>query len=94
RVLNTWTGIWDFPPKWTLENSGMINVLMYSLISLLAFSGMVRAVRDRREAAVPLMISVFVFPAVYYLTHSDLGFRHPIDPVMAVFLVYGLPFIH
>ena len=27
---------------------------------------------------------------VYYLTHSDIGFRHPIDPVVAIFLVYGI----
>lgn len=91
RVLNTWTGIWKFPPSWTMDKSGLLNILMYSSISLLAFSGISRAIRDHRYDAYPLMILVIVFPIIYYLTHSDMGFRHPIDPVMAVFLVYGIP---
>ncbi len=91
RVLNTWTGIWKFPPGLTLDETGLLNVLMYSAISLLAFAGMRRAILDRREAAYPLMLVVLIFPATYYLTHSDLGFRHPIDPIMAIFLVNAIP---
>jgi hypothetical protein len=72
-----------------MENSGLFNVLMYSSISALAFVGIGRAIRDRRDYLFPLTLLVIVFPAIYYLTHSDLGFRHPIDPVMAIFAVYG-----
>ncbi|HVA95954.1 MAG TPA: glycosyltransferase family 39 protein [Candidatus Dormibacteraeota bacterium] len=91
RVLNTWTGIWKFPPGLTLDETGLLNVLMYSAISLLAFAGMRRAVLDHRAGAYPLILVVLFFPAIYYLTHSDLGFRHPIDPIMAIFLVNAIP---
>jgi 4-amino-4-deoxy-L-arabinose transferase-like glycosyltransferase len=90
RVLNTWTAIWDLPPSLTMDNSGLLNVLMYSSISALAFIGIGEAMRDRREYLFPLTAVVVIFPMIYYLTHSDLGFRHPIDPVMAIFAVYGI----
>ena len=63
---------------------------MYTSISALAFIGIGKATRDRRDYVFPLTVLVIVFPALYYLTHSDLGFRHPIDPVMAIFAVYGI----
>ena len=91
RVLNTWTGIWEIPPSWTMDNSGLFNVVMYSSISLLAFAGIGKAIRDHRERAYPLIMTLAVFPIVYYLTHSDMGFRHPIDPIMTIFLVNGIP---
>ena len=90
RILNTWTGVWEYPPALNMDASGLVNILVYSLISLLAFSGIGRAIRDRRDGVFTLSILVLVFPAIYYLTHSDLGFRHPIDPVMAIFVIYGM----
>lgn len=89
RILNTWTGIWKFPPGWKMDDAGIPNVLMYSFISLLAFVGVGMAIRDDRDAVFPLAILTAVFPCVYYLTHSDMGFRHPIDPVIVIFSVYG-----
>jgi hypothetical protein len=29
-------------------------------------------------------------PAVYYITHPDLGYRHPVDPAMVILGVYAL----
>jgi 4-amino-4-deoxy-L-arabinose transferase-like glycosyltransferase len=89
RILNTWTAAWG-PIGWHMDESGLANVLMYSLISVLAFAGIGAALRDRRDGVLPLLIIVVVFPAIYYLTHSDLGFRHPIDPVIVIFLIYGV----
>ena len=56
----------------------------------LAFTGIGRAIRDRRDGVFPLSVLIVVFPGIYYLTHSDLGFRHPIDPVIAIFLAYAV----
>jgi 4-amino-4-deoxy-L-arabinose transferase-like glycosyltransferase len=90
RILNTWTAAWNYPSGWNMNSSGRANILMYSTISLLAFAGIARAIRDRRDGVFPLGILVIVFPVIYYLTHSDLGFRHPIDPVIVIFLIYGI----
>jgi 4-amino-4-deoxy-L-arabinose transferase-like glycosyltransferase len=90
RILNTWTGIWDIPPRWELEPSGMPNVLTYSLFSLLAFVGLRRALRDGRQLVIPLLLLMLFLPAVFYLTHPDLGYRHAVDPAMATLAVYGV----
>ena len=90
RVLNTWTGLWEFPPPWNMDESGVPNILMYSFISCMAFAGFVLAVRHGREEAIPLVFLPIFLPAIYYLTHSDMGFRHPIDPVLAIFMAYAI----
>jgi 4-amino-4-deoxy-L-arabinose transferase-like glycosyltransferase len=90
RIVYTWTDLWEFPPKWSVDGSGIPDVLTYSLISLLAFAGLYEAVRTNWHDAIPLMIPVVFFPIVYYLTHQDVRFRHPIDPVIVIFAVYGV----
>jgi 4-amino-4-deoxy-L-arabinose transferase-like glycosyltransferase len=89
RILFTWTGVWDFPPRWTLMDTGLPNVLTYSLFTLVAFTGIGFAVRDRRDYLVPLLIPLIFFPTGYYLTHADIRFRHPIDPLIVIFVAYG-----
>jgi 4-amino-4-deoxy-L-arabinose transferase-like glycosyltransferase len=90
RVLNTWTGLWEFPPPWNMDESGVPNILMYSFISCMTFAGFVLAIRHGREEAIPLVSLPIFLPAIYYLTHSDMGFRHPIDPVLAIFMAYAI----
>jgi 4-amino-4-deoxy-L-arabinose transferase-like glycosyltransferase len=89
RALHTWTALWDFPPRWRLDESGLPNVLSYSFVSLLAFGGVYRAIQDRRDGVIPLVIPLIFLPVAYYLTHSEARYRHPIDPVVVVFMAYG-----
>jgi hypothetical protein len=91
RILYTWTNVWEFPPHWTLGDSGFPDVLVYSLFSVLAFIGVGWAIRNRLQETIPLLIPLIFFPMVYYITHQDDGrFRHPIDPVVIIFAVCGL----
>jgi 4-amino-4-deoxy-L-arabinose transferase-like glycosyltransferase len=89
RVLYTWTGFWNFPLRWKLDGTGLPNLLTYSFVSVLAFAGLYRAIRDRRDGVTPLVIPLVLFPIAYYLTHSDSRYRHPIDPVVVVFMAYA-----
>ena len=36
----------------------------------------------RREFVWPLAVFPLIFPCLYYLTHADLRYRHPIDPIV------------
>src|SRR5258708_32111516 len=89
RVLHTWTCLWEFPHRWELDESGIPNILMYTFISVMAFAGLVMAIRHGPQEAIPLAFVPIFLPALYYLTHSDMGFRHPIDPIMAIFIAYA-----
>jgi 4-amino-4-deoxy-L-arabinose transferase-like glycosyltransferase len=91
RVLYTWTNVWVFPPPWTFDEVGLPNALVYTIYSLLAFLGLRWAIRNRWEETIPLLIPLVFFPIVYYLTHQDDGrFRHPIDPVIIIFVACGI----
>ena len=89
RILYNWTGLWDFGPIWTLDGTGLPHILTYSLVSFLAFAGLAGAIRDDRDGAVPLAILLICFPLVYYITHLEERYRHPIDPVIVIFAVFG-----
>ena len=89
RILYNWTGLWDFGPIWTLDGTGLPHILTYSLVSFLAFAGLAGAIRDDRDGAVPLAILLICFPLVYYVTHLEERYRHPIDPVIVIFAVFG-----
>jgi hypothetical protein len=89
RVLYTWTCFWNIDPRPWSDDSALPNVLTYSLISFLAFLGLGRALIDKRDGAIPLGVLVIVFPLVYYLTHPQIRFRHPIDPEIVILCVYG-----
>jgi 4-amino-4-deoxy-L-arabinose transferase-like glycosyltransferase len=90
RILFTWTGLWDFPPSWTLADSGLPNVITYTLCSFLAFFGIVASIRESRDALIPLLIPLIFIPLAYYITHADIRFRHPADPEVVIFLAYGV----
>ena len=38
----------------------------------------------------PLAMFPVVFPCLYYLTHADLRYRHPIDPIVLLLTVIGV----
>ena len=90
RILYAWTDLWNFPPRWILDTSGLPDVLTYSLISFLAFAGLGRAIHNVRYGTIPLLVPLLCFPIAYYLTHQDVRYRHPIDPVVVIFAVYGV----
>jgi len=57
-------------------------------LSLLAWAGMVLALRRKRLEAVPYALVVIVFPLVYYITHVFSTYRHPIEPVILLLTAY------
>jgi 4-amino-4-deoxy-L-arabinose transferase-like glycosyltransferase len=89
RILYTWTGFWDFSARPWMDDSALPNILAYSMISFLAWTGLIRAIRDGRQGVFPLAVLLACFPLVYYITHPEIRFRHPIDPVIVILLVYG-----
>jgi 4-amino-4-deoxy-L-arabinose transferase-like glycosyltransferase len=89
RVVYTWTCFWSFPPRWGLDELGLPNVVIYSAVSLLGLVGLFRAIRDRVDKTALLVMPMIFLPAAYYLTHSEIRYRHPIDPILVVFMAYG-----
>ncbi len=85
RFVDNWTGL-DEPPD-NLAKAPLyviVGVLLEVLLPLLGLVGAVLSNRQGNRYAFPLSATIFFFPAVYYLTHTSLRYRHPIDPVLCV----------
>ncbi|MBI3670555.1 MAG: hypothetical protein HY237_12330 [Acidobacteria bacterium] len=59
----------------------------FAMQSALALLGLVLALRNRKQEAVPYALLLAVCPLVYYVVYYQLRYRHPLEPVMVVLCV-------
>jgi len=59
-------------------------------LSLLAWVGMVLALRRKGLDGVPYALVMLIFPAVYYITHVFSTNRHPIEPAVLLLAAYAM----
>jgi 4-amino-4-deoxy-L-arabinose transferase-like glycosyltransferase len=91
RVADTWAGLYDSrEDKWiSVLHLRTAEIYFCVVLSAFAAAGLVLALRRNAVEALPLALCVVVFPVPYYLTHTSLRYRHPIDPVLTLFAVYA-----
>jgi len=51
--------------------------------------GMVVLLARKSLCTIPLMAVPLVFPMLYYITHTSLRYRHPIDPIVLLLAALG-----
>jgi len=94
RFINTWLAITDSPvddwasSPWFLKGFIVLNVLF----AVFTWVGALFANRKDSEEALPYLTMLVVFPIVFYLTHSSLRYRFPMDPIMMVLAAYGVAY--
>ena len=91
RFVDTWTALWDqrADPWVHALDAGTAYATFCSIFSLLALLGLLAARRADALETFPLSAAMLLFPLTYYITHSAIRYRHPIDPVMTVLAVYA-----
>jgi len=94
RFVNNWLAITDNPSDAWSSSPLYLKafIVLNFLLSLFTMLGTLFAYRDRRTEAIPYVAVVLVFPLVFYLTHSSLRYRFPMDPVMMVLAAYGVAY--
>lgn len=55
-----------------------------------ALSGVMALIATKNEFAIPLVSVPLIFPLLYYVTHTSLRYRHPIDPIVLLLAVIGV----
>jgi Dolichyl-phosphate-mannose-protein mannosyltransferase len=82
RFIAFWGGIPNPIDKFMATDSWLARTLILcGIISGIgALAGIVLLVWRRSDYAVPLAVYPIVFPFLYYITHTSLRYRHPIDP--------------
>jgi len=84
RFVATWTGVENPIEGFRDADSPLVRLVLISntLAVLGALCGIVALVRSRNVYAFPLAAGPIVYPLIYYVTHTALRYRHPIDPVV------------
>jgi hypothetical protein len=92
RIEDTWTASYDSRSDPWLLTLGLsrAGVLFCSIFSIFSLAGMILALRANFADSVPLAVCVVLVPLPYYITHTTLRYRHPIDPFMTIFTVYAI----
>ncbi len=94
RIYYFWLGDLGGKNEWsgTLQVSfslaGLKKLLYVAPIPFMLL-GLFMAVRRKAAVFLPA-VYLFCIPGVYYLTHVCSRFRHPLDPIILLFAVYGL----
>src|ERR1700693_5484232 len=81
-----WTGM-ESPFKTFREtDSNLVRGILWCnlLTAVGAFVGVLVLWRRRSAITFPLAVFPLICPCLYYVTHADLRYRHPIDPVLCL----------
>ena len=82
RFIAFWGGIPNPIDKFSMTDSWLVrSLILCALLSGFgAVAGIVTMLWKRSDYTMPLAVYPAVFPFLYYITHTSLRYRHPIDP--------------
>jgi 4-amino-4-deoxy-L-arabinose transferase-like glycosyltransferase len=91
RFVNNWLGVTDSPIDSWSHSPYYVKafIVLNCIFPLFTLLGALFAYRDKREEAVPYAMVLLVFPVIFYVTHTSLRYRFPMDPIMVVLASYG-----
>jgi 4-amino-4-deoxy-L-arabinose transferase-like glycosyltransferase len=92
RFLDTWAATYDSSVDgWVLAlHLSLFNIWFCSMFSALSLGGVILGLRANWKDSLPPVICLLIFPIPYYLTHTGLRYRHPIEPFLVIFAVYAV----
>jgi hypothetical protein len=82
---------WIAPPQATIIAGYDLMISRhtnFSLGAVLAFAGLWLTIRNRKRGAFLLACFLLVYPLPYYLVMPFVRYKHPIEPVMIMLIVY------
>ena len=75
---------------WLLRGRNSYRPSLFLGITLTGFAGLYLANRDRLRGAPLLGGVLFFYPLVYYFTHVESRYSHPLAPVMVMLVMYAI----
>ena len=90
RFIRYWTGFWSLSRSYrTAQPLDLPNMLFCIPLTWMMILGIVRWARSGigRWALRPYLLTIILFPLPYYLTHTSMDYRQPIESVVVVLIV-------
>jgi hypothetical protein len=84
RFITFWVGLPEPIQAFARTDSMLVRALLIcnTLAAIGGLLGLVILIWKRNPYAFPAAAYLFVFPWLYYITHPNLRYRHPIDPIV------------
>lgn len=70
-----------------------IYFLANSLMILLSWAGAILIWRRQNQFRVPYLLLILIYPLVFYLTHTLVRYRFPIDPILTILTTVAMIYI-
>jgi hypothetical protein len=91
RFVFIWTGFWSFDREYLREEPFDVpNIFFCTAFTVLAMTGLCRALRSSWSAAMPYVLILLAFPVAYYVAHPEISFRQPVDPLLVMFASFAV----
>jgi hypothetical protein len=92
RFADTWAATYDSRVEPWVVTLGLSRADVWFCLgfSVVSVAGMMIALWADWQAVLPLAVCLLVFPIPYYITHTALRYRHPIDPFLTIFSAYAV----
>jgi 4-amino-4-deoxy-L-arabinose transferase-like glycosyltransferase len=91
RIVRFWTGYWSFRGSYLkYEPFDLPNVPFCLFLILFMSRGLIRWWKQDKGAAFPYLLALIIFPVPYYLTHSSMDYRQPLEPIIVVLVTIGI----
>jgi hypothetical protein len=88
RFFCVWTGFWSLQ-LFHADPILILHAILTTTLTIFMLAGLFKAWRSDRALVMPYLLAILAFPLVYYITHSHAEYRHPIDTIIVVLVVYG-----
>ena len=92
RIVVTWAGS-EHPYDDFLQTDSTLArvVLVLNLVLTIGTTaGLILLFARKNVLAFPVAVFPLFFPVIYYLTHTSLRYRHPIDPLLVLLTVFAV----
>ena len=91
RLVYLWTGYWSLNRAYLAdEPMDVPNIVLCTSLTLLALKGLWIAFRNQCRVAAQYSSVLLCFPLVYYVTHPEVYYLRPIDPIVTILATYAL----
>ena len=91
RILRFWTGFWSFGAHYLkYEPFDLPNIPFCLFLLFFMCKGLSGWWRKDRAGVLPYVLALIVFPIPYYLSHSSMDYRQPIEPLIILLVTVGL----
>ena len=92
RFVDFWTGTSTPVAAFREADSLWLRIILLcnDVAPLCAFLGIIVLLATKNSYALPVVVIPADFPLLYYVTHTSLRYRHPIDPVVLLLAAIGV----